>query len=82
MSAEPRSSSLSIFVCTFVLGKEDTIVQESVLIRVFFVSVQCLLPMLNIPLLSWTLECLVASGVQQAFVFVREGSDQVRDWLR
>ncbi|KAK4051858.1 translation initiation factor eIF-2B epsilon subunit, GEF [Microbotryomycetes sp. JL201] len=41
----------------------------------------CLLPLLDSPLLSWTLECLAATGVEQAFVFVRDGVDQVRAWL-
>ncbi|KAM0788374.1 hypothetical protein ACM66B_001514 [Microbotryomycetes sp. NB124-2] len=41
----------------------------------------CLLPLLDSPVLSWTLECLAATGVEQAFVFVRDGVDQVRLWL-
>ncbi|GAA5862554.1 hypothetical protein JCM3774_001056 [Rhodotorula dairenensis] len=41
----------------------------------------CLLPLLNVPLLAWTLESLSASGVEQAFLFVHDGVDQVRDWL-
>lgn len=42
---------------------------------------QCLLPLLNVPLLAWTLESLSASGVEQAFLFVHDGVEQVRDWL-
>ncbi|KAG0657642.1 hypothetical protein C6P46_006296 [Rhodotorula mucilaginosa] len=41
----------------------------------------CLLPLLNVPLLAWTLESLSASGVEQAFLFVHDGVEQVRDWL-
>jgi translation initiation factor eIF-2B subunit epsilon len=42
---------------------------------------QCLLPLLNTPLLAWTLECLSASNVEQVFIFVRDGVDEVRAWL-
>ncbi|TNY22364.1 hypothetical protein DMC30DRAFT_392369 [Rhodotorula diobovata] len=41
----------------------------------------CLLPLLNIPLLAWTLESLSASGVEQAFLFVHDGVEEVRKWL-
>ncbi|KAL8287047.1 hypothetical protein RQP46_004053 [Phenoliferia psychrophenolica] len=41
----------------------------------------CLLPLLNSPLLAWTLECLAADGVEEIFIFVREGVTEVRDWL-
>ncbi|GAA5835110.1 hypothetical protein JCM9279_007202 [Rhodotorula babjevae] len=41
----------------------------------------CLLPLLNIPLLAWTLESLSASGVEQAFLFVHDGVDELRKWL-
>ncbi|POY72520.1 hypothetical protein BMF94_4346 [Rhodotorula taiwanensis] len=41
----------------------------------------CLLPLLNVPLLAWTLESLSASGVEQAFLFVHDGVEHVRDWL-
>ncbi|GAA5998409.1 translation initiation factor eIF2B catalytic subunit epsilon [Rhodotorula paludigena] len=41
----------------------------------------CLVPLLNIPLLAWTLESLSASGVEQAFLFVRDGVEEVRQWL-
>ncbi|GAA5924014.1 hypothetical protein JCM10213_004472 [Rhodosporidiobolus nylandii] len=42
----------------------------------------CLLPLLNVPLLGWTLESLAASGVEQAILFVKDGVDDVRKWLR
>lgn len=42
---------------------------------------QCLLPLLDTPLLSWTLECLETTGVQQVFIFVRDGVEEVRAWL-
>ncbi|BGP38404.1 translation initiation factor eIF-2B epsilon subunit, GEF [Rhodotorula kratochvilovae] len=41
----------------------------------------CLLPLLNIPLLAWTLESLAASGVEQAFLFVKEGAEEIRQYL-
>ncbi|SCV74138.1 BQ2448_6570 [Microbotryum intermedium] len=41
----------------------------------------CLLPLLGSPLLAWTLECLTANGVEQIFIFVRDGVDQVKTWL-
>lgn len=43
---------------------------------------QCLLPLLNSPLLAWTLESLAADGVEEIFIFVRDGVSEVRDWLR
>ncbi|SGY47010.1 BQ5605_C001g00486 [Microbotryum silenes-dioicae] len=42
---------------------------------------QCLLPLLGSPLLAWTLECLTANGVEQIFVFVQDGVEQVKAWL-
>lgn len=48
------------------------------LTRVFL---QCLLPLLNTPLLAWTLESLAATGVEQVLIFVREGVEEVRAWL-
>ncbi|GAA5887270.1 hypothetical protein JCM6882_002469 [Rhodosporidiobolus microsporus] len=41
----------------------------------------CLLPLLNVPLLAWTLESLASSGVEQAILFVKDGVDEVRAWL-
>ncbi|GAA6034875.1 hypothetical protein JCM8097_009345 [Rhodosporidiobolus ruineniae] len=41
----------------------------------------CLLPLLNVPLLGWTLESLAASGVEQAILFVKDGVEEVRQWL-
>jgi hypothetical protein len=43
---------------------------------------QCLLPLLNVPLLAWTLESLAASGVEQAILFVKDGVEEVRSWLK
>ncbi|KAI5474655.1 hypothetical protein MNV49_002699 [Pseudohyphozyma bogoriensis] len=42
----------------------------------------CLLPLLNTPLLAWTLECLVSDGVKEAFLFVQNGIEEVREWLK
>ncbi|GAA6000458.1 hypothetical protein JCM10207_008020 [Rhodosporidiobolus poonsookiae] len=41
----------------------------------------CLLPLLNVPLLAWTLESLASSGVEQAILFIKDGVDEVRNWL-
>ena len=41
----------------------------------------CLLPLLGCPLLAWTLESLAAGGVEQCFLFAREGVDPIRTWL-
>ncbi|GAA5949819.1 hypothetical protein JCM21900_004211 [Sporobolomyces salmonicolor] len=41
----------------------------------------CLLPLLNVPLLAWTLESLAAAGVEQVFLFAKDGADDVRQWL-
>lgn len=51
------------------------------LITASFLSVQCLLPLLDVPLLAWTLECLATSGVEQVFIFVNNGIEEVRAWL-
>jgi translation initiation factor eIF-2B subunit epsilon len=42
---------------------------------------QCLLPLLDVPLLAWTLECLATSGVEEIFIFVNNGIEEVRTWL-
>lgn len=42
---------------------------------------QCLLPLLNIPLLAWTLESLAASGVEQVFLFAKDGADEIRQYI-
>ncbi|GAA6005765.1 hypothetical protein JCM11491_004000 [Sporobolomyces phaffii] len=41
----------------------------------------CLLPLLNIPLLGWTLESLAAAGVEQVFLFAQDGADDIRQYL-
>ncbi|GAA6059328.1 hypothetical protein JCM10212_005908 [Sporobolomyces blumeae] len=41
----------------------------------------CLLPLLNVPLLAWTLESLAAAGVDQVFLFAKDGADDIRQWL-
>ena len=42
---------------------------------------QCLLPMLNVPLLAWTLESLVTAGVQEVLIFASNGVEQIRSWI-
>jgi translation initiation factor eIF-2B subunit epsilon len=46
-----------------------------------FTPLQCLLPLLNEPLLSWTLESLSSSRVRRVYVFVRDGIDEIKAWL-
>ncbi|EFP76227.2 hypothetical protein PGT21_007694 [Puccinia graminis f. sp. tritici] len=41
----------------------------------------CLMPLLGTPLLSWTLDSLALGGVQQVFLFIRDGTDMVRSYL-
>ncbi|GAA5939733.1 translation initiation factor eIF2B catalytic subunit epsilon [Sporobolomyces koalae] len=41
----------------------------------------CLLPLLNIPLLGWTLESLATAGVEQVFLFAKDGADEIRQYL-
>ncbi|KAI9626796.1 hypothetical protein H4Q26_017702 [Puccinia striiformis f. sp. tritici PST-130] len=41
----------------------------------------CLIPLLGTPLLSWTLDSLALGGVQQVFLFIRDGTDLVRSYL-
>ncbi|GAA5877759.1 hypothetical protein JCM16303_000227 [Sporobolomyces ruberrimus] len=41
----------------------------------------CLLPLLNIPLLGWTLESLASAGVEQVFLFAKDGADEIRQYL-
>ncbi|KAM0754479.1 hypothetical protein T439DRAFT_309262 [Meredithblackwellia eburnea MCA 4105] len=42
----------------------------------------CLVPLLESPLLAWTLECLAAEGVQQAFLFAKDGVEEIREYLK
>ncbi|KAH9812053.1 hypothetical protein DFH28DRAFT_899627 [Melampsora americana] len=41
----------------------------------------CLLPILGTPILIWTLDSISLGGVQQVFLFIRDGIDQVRAFL-
>ena len=42
---------------------------------------QCLLPLCNAPLIAWTLESLAASNVKNTFIIIREGAQELQEWL-
>lgn len=42
---------------------------------------RCLLPLANRPLLSYTLECLKMSGVQEVFVYCTSFADRIKQYL-
>lgn len=42
---------------------------------------QCLLPLLNAPLIAWTLESLSASNVKVVHILIREGARELQEWL-
>ena len=44
--------------------------------------IQVLLPLVNVPLLDYTIEFLVEAGVQEIFVFSCAHADQIRKHLR
>ncbi|CAH7668258.1 hypothetical protein PPACK8108_LOCUS2741 [Phakopsora pachyrhizi] len=41
----------------------------------------CLLPLLGRPILQWTLDSLALGGVQQIFLFAREGVEEIKEYL-
>lgn len=43
---------------------------------------QSLIPLANRPLLEYTLDCLVSSGVQEAILFCSSFADQVNSFIR
>ena len=43
---------------------------------------QALLPLVNVPLLDYTIEFLVEAGVQEIFVFCCAHADQIKRHLR
>lgn len=43
---------------------------------------RCLLPLVNVPLIEYTLEFLAAAGVQEIIVFVKSHADQIKDYLK
>lgn len=49
-------------------------------VNIFFP--QTLLPIINIPLLNYTIEFLAASGVQEIFVFCCAHAQQIKEYLR
>lgn len=44
-------------------------------------GLQCLLPFCNAPLIAWTLESLAASNVKNTFIVIREGAQELQEWL-
>lgn len=56
-------------------------------LSLFFIYVllciaQVLLPLVNVPLLDYTIEFLVEAGVQEIFVFCSAHADQVKKHIR
>ncbi|KAI1312621.1 hypothetical protein EDD11_002930 [Mortierella claussenii] len=45
-------------------------------------TARCLLPLCNVPLLSYTFEFLAVAGVQEIYVFTCAHSDKVKDYVR
>jgi translation initiation factor eIF-2B subunit epsilon len=43
---------------------------------------QCLLPVVNIPLLDYTIECLDVAKIQEIFIFCQSHHDQVKQHLQ
>ncbi|TIB31051.1 hypothetical protein E3P84_03074 [Wallemia ichthyophaga] len=43
---------------------------------------RCLLPLVNVPMLAWTLESLAAAGIGHVFLFTCTHADQIKEWLR
>ncbi len=41
-----------------------------------------LMPVVNVPLLDYTMECLSMSGVQEVFIIIRRHVDQFERWLQ
>jgi translation initiation factor eIF-2B subunit epsilon len=47
-----------------------------------FVSIfQCLLPMLGVPLLAWTLESLSLSNITEVIIFCTAHADAIREYV-
>lgn len=44
-------------------------------------AAQCLLPFCKAPLIAWTLESLAASNVKNTFIVIREGAQELQEWL-
>ncbi|TIC15326.1 nucleotide-diphospho-sugar transferase [Wallemia mellicola] len=42
---------------------------------------RCLLPLVNVPMLAWTLESLAAAGIRHVFLFTCTHADQIKEWL-
>lgn len=42
---------------------------------------QCLLPMLGVPLLAWTLESLSLSGISEVIIFCTAHADAIREYV-
>lgn len=48
----------------------------------FFYLFQCLLPLVNVPIIEYTFEFLAISGVQEVILFCRSHSDQIKQYIR
>lgn len=44
-------------------------------------TVQCLLPLANVPLIEYTFEFLAVAGVQETFVFCKSHAEQIRAYI-
>lgn len=42
---------------------------------------QCLLPLVNVPLIEYTLEFLAVAGVQEIFIFCKSHSEQIKNYI-
>lgn len=42
---------------------------------------RCLLPLLGTPLLAWTLESLILSGVKEVIVFCGVHAEAIKEWV-
>lgn len=56
--------------------------QGNIFINVLLCIAQVLLPLVNVPLLDYTIEFLVEAGVQEIFVFCSAHADQVKKHIR
>lgn len=41
-----------------------------------------LFPLAGEPLISWTLESLYSSGIQRIFIYIKNGLDEIQEWLK
>ena len=58
------------------------LLREHIYIFLVICIAQVLLPLVNVPLLDYTIEFLVEAGVQEIFVFCSAHADQVKKHIR